>query len=58
MLSQKQIAQKLGVSEMTISRWVKARTIPYYQLNGIVRFDEKVIESWLEKRKVRTKQAS
>lgn len=56
MLTQKQIAKKLGVSEATVSRWVKARRIPYFSLNGLVRFDEKVIDSWIEKRRVRTKQ--
>lgn len=57
MLNQKEIAKKLGVSEATVSRWVKARLIPYFSLNGLVRFDERVIDSWVEKRRVRTKQA-
>lgn len=56
MLNQKQIAKKLGVSERTIGRWVNANSIPYYLLNGIVRFDESVIDSWLEKKRVRVKQ--
>jgi len=55
-LSQKQIAEKLGVSESTVSRWVKAKSIPYYLLNGLVRFDERVIAAWVEKKKVRERQ--
>jgi excisionase family DNA binding protein len=58
MLTQKQIAKKLGVSGATVSRWVAAKKIPYYRLNGLVRFDESVIDSWVEKRRVRTKQQS
>lgn len=58
MLSQKQLSKKLGVSETTVSRWVKAKAIPYYLLNGIVRFDEQVIDSWLEKKRVRVKQVA
>lgn len=56
MLNQKEVAKKLGVSERTIGRWVDARKIPYYNLNGIKRFDEDVINAWLEKRRVRTRQ--
>lgn len=58
MLSQKKVAEKLGLSEATISRWVKERKIPYFLLNGIVRFDEKVIDSWIQKRTVRQKISS
>lgn len=56
MLNRKQVAKKLGVSERTIHRWTLARTIPHYILNGITRYDEKVIDSWLEKKRVRVKQ--
>jgi excisionase family DNA binding protein len=55
MLNRKQIAKKLGVSERTINRWTNENKIPYYLLNGIIRYDEKVIDSWLEKKRVRIK---
>ena len=55
MLNTKQVAEKLGVSERTIERWMTDRKIPYYRLNGIIRFDEAVIDSWVQKRQVRTK---
>jgi excisionase family DNA binding protein len=55
MLNRKQVAKKLGVSERTINRWTIARVIPYYRVNGIVRYDEKMIDGWLEKKRVRVK---
>ncbi len=57
MLNTKQVAEKLGVSVRTIERWRKDRKIPYYNLNGIIRFDEQIIESWLQKRIVKLKTA-
>lgn len=55
MLSRREVASKLGVSLSTIDRWIKERKIPYLNLNGIVRFDSQVVDSWLEKRKVKAK---
>jgi excisionase family DNA binding protein len=57
MLTKKEVAEKLGVSEKTIQRWMKERLIPYSKLNGIVRFDEKKIDMWVERRTVRLKTA-
>jgi PTS system nitrogen regulatory IIA component len=55
MLNKKEVAKKLGVSETTIKRWMKDRKIPYYLLNGIVRFDEQKIDMWVERKSVRVK---
>jgi excisionase family DNA binding protein len=57
MLTKKKVAEKLGVSERTIERWMKDRLIPYSRINGLVRFDEKKIDMWLERRSVRLKTA-
>lgn len=55
MLSKKEVAKKLNVSEKTIDRWMKARKIPYFNINGIYRFDEQVIDMWLQRKQVRLK---
>jgi excisionase family DNA binding protein len=55
LLNKKEIAKKLNVSERTIERWMNARAIPYKNLNGIIRFDETIIEKWLERKDVRVK---
>jgi excisionase family DNA binding protein len=54
-LSKKEIAEKLGVSESTIERWMKSRKIPYIKLNGIIRFDEEKINNWIRMKEVKTK---
>jgi excisionase family DNA binding protein len=55
MMTAKEVANKIHVSQATVSRWVKGRKIPYYLLNGIVRFDEKEVDSWLKNKSVRVK---
>ena len=54
-LSIKSVSEKLEVSEKTLYRWTKLRQIPHVRLpKGTIRFSEAVINSWLDKRKVRT----
>jgi excisionase family DNA binding protein len=55
LLNKKEIAKKLGVSETTVKRWMRQRTIPYKNINGMIRFDETIIEKWLERKDVRVK---
>jgi predicted site-specific integrase-resolvase len=55
MLSRIQVAEKIGVSPQTIDKWTRAGKIPYFNLNGIKRFDEKIIDSWIQKRMVKSK---
>jgi excisionase family DNA binding protein len=57
MLTKKQVAEKLGVSERTIERWMNERLIPYSRINGLVRFDEQKINMWLDRKSVRLKSA-
>jgi excisionase family DNA binding protein len=55
LLNKKEIAKKIGVSERTVQRWIQARAIPYKNINGFIRFDETIIEKWLERKDVRVK---
>jgi excisionase family DNA binding protein len=55
LLNKKEIAKKIGVSERTVQRWIQARSIPYKNINGMIRFDETIIEKWLERKDVRVK---
>ncbi len=45
----KKLSGELGVAESTIYKWVQARRIPYYKINGIVRFGEEEINRWLKR---------
>jgi|ADGO01.1.fsa_nt_gi excisionase family DNA binding protein len=51
-----QMALKLGVSKITLYRWVGQGKIPYAKLPGrLVRFDENEVTRWLNERKVTPK---
>lgn len=48
-LDKKQIAQELGVSLITIQRWMR-KGMPYYKVNGyLVRFKLDEVMQWIEK---------
>jgi excisionase family DNA binding protein len=50
------MALKLGVSKITLYRWVGQGKIPYAKLPGrLVRFDENEVTRWLNERKVTPK---
>lgn len=47
MLTPKQLAAKLQISPLTLGRWVREGSIPYYRLNGKdIRFDPEEVETW------------
>lgn len=56
MLTRKEVAKKIGVSERTIGRWIDERKIPYSNINGIIRFDPEKIDMWLNRKEVKQKQ--
>lgn len=47
------LAEKLCVKPMTIYGWIHEGTIPHFKLNRLVRFDEDMIEEWLNNRKIK-----
>lgn len=50
MLTLKQVAEYLKVSEQTIWNWKKAGKIPYLQIggkHGVIRFNKEEIDNWL-----------
>jgi predicted DNA-binding transcriptional regulator AlpA len=60
LVSVKSLSRLLDISEKTIWDWIyKSRRcatldpIPYYKLNGLVRFSLRDIRAWLERRRVR-----
>ena len=46
-----QISKLLNVRPMTIYGWIHEGLIPYYKLGRLVRFNEREIQEWLNKRK-------
>ena len=54
-LTKKQIAEKLNVSVRVIGYWMKAKTIPYFKIGGMVRFDEAEVEAALRQYRVKAR---
>ena len=50
----KELSKFLGVSVNTLYAWVNQHKIPFVKCNGIIRFDMKDIEDWIEENKVAT----
>ncbi len=47
-LKAKEIAGLLQVSEGTVKQWVSKGKIPFYKINGALRFSESEVEAWTE----------
>ena len=43
------MATRLQVKEKTIYAWASQGKIPCVKVNGVIRFDERAIEQWLQK---------
>lgn len=47
----RQLSDFLAVKPKTIYDWVHKKKIPYYKLEGSLRFDVEEVKVWLKKRK-------
>ena len=45
----KEVAQYLGLSQMSIYRYIKQRKIPASRVGGVWRFRKEKIDAWLER---------
>jgi excisionase family DNA binding protein len=48
-LTVKELAARLQVKEKTLYAWASQGKIPCVKLNGVLRFDARAIEQWLQK---------
>ena len=48
LLTVKDMATRLQVKEKTIYAWASQGKIPCVKVNGVIRFDERAIEPWLQ----------
>jgi excisionase family DNA binding protein len=46
----KEIATLLKVSPKTIYQWAELNQIPYYKINGALRFDLTAVSTWLHEK--------
>ncbi|MFX0066229.1 MAG: helix-turn-helix domain-containing protein [Candidatus Hermodarchaeota archaeon] len=55
LLDIKQLSEIFNVKKKTIYDWVHKNTIPFINWGGLLRFDPKDIEKWLQNKKHRSK---
>ena len=48
----KTLSQSLSVKASTLYQWTELGKIPYYKLNGAIRFNESEISGWLSSCKI------
>jgi excisionase family DNA binding protein len=48
-LSVQEVADYLGVKTSSVYSWVHTRSIPYFKIGRLVKFDLSAIDQWLEK---------
>jgi excisionase family DNA binding protein len=48
LLTVKDMATRLQVKEKTIYAWASQGKLPCVKVNGVIRFDERAIEQWLQ----------
>jgi hypothetical protein len=48
-LTQTELAYKLGVSFRSVTNWTAAKLIPYYRLDGVMRYDLAAVRKALER---------
>lgn len=48
LLTTKQLAEKLQVAEITITKW-REKDLPFVKIGRSVRFDEKQVSEWIAK---------
>jgi excisionase family DNA binding protein len=51
LISIKELSQFLNVKQSTLYAWVHNGTIPFYKLNGLIRFDLEDIQDWVRNSK-------
>jgi excisionase family DNA binding protein len=49
-LSVSQLAPILGVTRLTVERWVKAKRVPFFRLGRSIRFCGPTVARWLQAR--------
>lgn len=44
-----QAAEYLGQSEYTLREWVRLRKIPFFKVNGAIKFRKSRLDKWIDK---------
>ncbi len=55
MMSVRELSAFLNVKEKTLYQWAELRRIPYFKLNGCLRFDLDEIKEWMKTCKTEVK---
>lgn len=52
MITVKELAKKLGISQSTVRKMVREKKIPFNKIMSKILFDKSTIDSWIEKNTV------
>jgi excisionase family DNA binding protein len=53
MIGPEELSEALGVSRVSIYRWIRLKQIPFYHVERCVRFSPSEVRAWLEERRNR-----
>ena len=51
-MSVPEAAEYLGQSEYTLREWVRMRKIPFYRVNGAIKFRKSRLDRWIDRGEV------
>jgi excisionase family DNA binding protein len=52
LIGYREAAERLGLSEFTVRRYVSERRVPYVKIGAAVRFDTTALEQWIDKHRI------
>ena len=53
-MSVPQAAEYLGQTELTLRDWVRKRKVPFYKVNGSIKFRKSKLDRWIDRGEVLT----
>jgi excisionase family DNA binding protein len=51
-MSVSQAAEYLGQSEWTLREWVRMRKVPFYKVNGGIKFRKSKLDRWIDHKEI------
>jgi excisionase family DNA binding protein len=52
LLNAKEVASRLGVTEIAVYKWCSRKVLPHYRLGKLIRIKEEDLKDFVEKRRV------
>jgi excisionase family DNA binding protein len=56
LLNAKEVASRLGVTEIAVYKWCSRKLLPYYRLGRLIRMKDEDIRAFVEARRIEGKE--